>query len=122
MAVITQDHTPSGRTVPAKNETIKTGYVNRYGDALGLKSNTWVTLLAPLSQLDNLQIWPNCVVTHLESENGVVTRVHYRDPSGKPRTAQGKLVVVACSAIESVRLLKLSFMFACCSSWIARAG
>ncbi len=108
LAVITRDNAPSGRKVPADGEAIKTGYVNRYGDPLGFKSNTWVTLLAPLSQLDNLQIRANCVVTHLESENGVVTKVHYRDPSGKPRIAQGKLVVVACSAIESVRLLKIS--------------
>jgi choline dehydrogenase-like flavoprotein len=32
----------------------------------------------------------------------------YRDPSGKTRFVQGKLVIVACSAIESIRLLKLS--------------
>jgi choline dehydrogenase-like flavoprotein len=37
-----------------------------------------------------------------------VTNVHYLDPAGKARTVQGKIVVVACSAIESVRLLKLS--------------
>jgi choline dehydrogenase-like flavoprotein len=37
-----------------------------------------------------------------------VSKVHYLDPSGTPRVAAGKVVVVACSAIESVRLLKLS--------------
>ncbi|HKX26557.1 MAG TPA: GMC family oxidoreductase [Blastocatellia bacterium] len=108
LAVITQDHAPSGRQVPANRETIKSGYINRYGEPLGLKSNTWVTMLAPLSHLENLQIRVNCTVTHLESDNGKTTRVNYLDPSGRPRSVQGTLVVVACSAIESVRLLKIS--------------
>ena len=46
LAVITQDHAPSGRKVPADPETAKTAFVNRYGDPLGLKSNTWVSLLS----------------------------------------------------------------------------
>src|SRR5262249_25020527 len=37
-----------------------------------------------------------------------VTKVHYRDPAGTARTVAARVVVVACSAIESVRLLKLS--------------
>jgi hypothetical protein len=48
LAVITADHAPSGRTVPADRDSIKTAFVNRYGDPLGLKSNTWVSLLSPL--------------------------------------------------------------------------
>src|SRR5262249_15974898 len=110
LAVITEAHAPSGRQVPADRETIKTSYVNRYGDALGLKSSTWVALLAPIKNLPNLEIRANCVVTSLECEGGNVAKVQYRDPSGEARAVTGKLVVVACSAIESVRLLKLSAM------------
>ncbi|HEY7770031.1 GMC family oxidoreductase [Longimicrobium sp.] len=108
LAVITRDHTPSGRTVPKDPETAKTSYVNRYGDPLGLKSSTWVSLLSPLQELPNFAIYPNCTVTHLSSDNSRVTEVHFLDPGGQPRTVSGKVVVVACSAIESVRLLKLS--------------
>jgi choline dehydrogenase-like flavoprotein len=108
LAVITRDHAPSGRTVPADRDTIKTAFVNRYGDPLGLKSNTWVSLLAPLVGKPNFQLRANCVVTHLEADGAKVTRVHYRDPVGGQRTVAAKVVVVACSAIESVRLLKLS--------------
>jgi choline dehydrogenase-like flavoprotein len=108
LAVITQDHAPSGRKVPKDPETIKTSYVNRYGDPLGLKSSTWVSLLNPVEDLPNFKIRPNCVVTHLASENGKVTKVFYRDPVGNTRSVEGKIVVVACSAIESVRLLQLS--------------
>ncbi len=108
LAVITRDHAPSGRRVPADPESLKCSYVNRYGDPLGAKSSTWVALLAPIADRPNLKLLPNCTVTTLESDNGKVTKVHYLDPAGRPRTAQGKIVVVACSAIESVRLMMLS--------------
>jgi choline dehydrogenase-like flavoprotein len=108
LAVITVDHPPSGRTVPADRESIKTAFVNRYGDPLGLKSNTWVSLLAPIVAEPSFELRANCVVTHLEAQGGRVTRVHYRDPAGGRRTVLCGTVVVACSAIESVRLLQLS--------------
>lgn len=105
LAVITQDHAPSGR----KAGTPNVGYVNRYGDPLGFKSNTWVALLRPtIREGHDLEIRPNCNVTHLESDGRAVTKVVYRDPSGREATVSGRIVVVACSAIESVRLLMLS--------------
>jgi choline dehydrogenase-like flavoprotein len=108
LAVITQDHKPSGRKAPADPETARTSYVNRYGDPLGLKSSTWVALLTPVKDLANFEIRPNCVVTHLGCDGARVNRVHYLDPGGTERAVEGAVVVVACSAIESVRLLKLS--------------
>jgi choline dehydrogenase-like flavoprotein len=108
LAVITEDHEPSGRKVPTDHETIKTAFVNRYGDPLGLKSNTWVTLLHPIAGDPSFELRANCVVTHLEAEGNRVTRAHYRDPAGNRRTVTAKTIIVACSAIESVRLLALS--------------
>lgn len=108
LAVITRDHPPSGRKVPTDPETLKTSYVNRYGCPLGVKSNTWVSLLSPIANNPNFEIRTNCVVTHLGCDGSQVNRVFYRDPAGKERFVEGTLVVVACSAIESIRLLKLS--------------
>ena len=111
LAVITQDHAPSGRTVPQDPSTIKSGYVNRYGDPLGLKSSTWVSLLQPIRDRDNLEVWGNCTVTYLECDGDRVHRLRCRDPSGREQAlalAAHTCVVVACSGIESVRLLKLS--------------
>jgi choline dehydrogenase-like flavoprotein len=105
VAVITEDHAPSGRKAA---EDPRTAYVNRYGDPLGLKSNTWVSLLTPISTLQNFELRPNSVVTHLEQAQGRITRVHYRDAGGAAHSVDGTVVVVACSAIESVRLLMLS--------------
>jgi choline dehydrogenase-like flavoprotein len=112
-AVITENHAPSGRTVgpvvdPTWSGGPKTAYVNRYGDPLEYKSNTWVALLRPISQRPNFTMWPNCNVTYLESDGGRVTRVYYRDESGRQNSVTGKVIVVACSAIETVRLLMLS--------------
>lgn len=118
LAVITEDHSESGRLVPrdasgAPDPAVaKSGYVNRYGDPLGLKSNTYVALLRPIMRdpalAPYLDLRANCVVTHLSQQNGRIDRIHYLDPSGKSRTATGKTVVVACSAIETIRLLMLS--------------
>lgn len=108
LAVITEDHEPSGRKMPTDADTAKSGYVNRYGDPLGLKSSTWVSLLSPISNLPNFELRANCMVTQLESDGQKVTRVHYLDPGNLPQTAEGKVVIVACSGIESVRLLLLS--------------
>jgi choline dehydrogenase-like flavoprotein len=108
LAVITEDHEPSGRRAAADS---RSAFVNRYGDPLGLKSNTWVALLAPVMDLPNIELRANCVVTHLELDGpggSTVRTVHYRDAGGVARTVAGTIVVVACSAIESVRLLQLS--------------
>jgi choline dehydrogenase-like flavoprotein len=108
LAVITADHAPSGRKGPLPPDEAKTAYVNRYGDPLGFKSSTWVSLLGPIARLENFTLMPNCTVTHLSSEGSRVNRVHYLSPDGTPGELTGTIVVVACSAIESVRLLKLS--------------
>jgi choline dehydrogenase-like flavoprotein len=109
LAVITRDHPPSNRKGPNPPESAKTAYVNRYGDPMGFKSSAYVALLAPIMSLDNFVLRPNCLATHLESSSdGKVKAVHYLDPGGQPRIARGKIVVVSCSAIESVRLLMLS--------------
>jgi len=111
LAVITQDHPASGRKGPNPAEAAKTAFVNRYGDPMGFKSNTWVSLLSPLKDDPHFRLMPNCTVTHLTCSGAKITGVHYLGPDGSPGAARGKMVVVACSAIESVRLLKISAQF-----------
>ena len=86
LAVITEDHSASGR----KAANARTAFVNRYGDPLGLKSNTWVSLLSPIKDLPNFELRANCVVTHLECEGSRITRVHYRDAGGHCVSPRGK--------------------------------
>lgn len=105
IAVITEPHAPSRRR--AGDPMV--GYVNRYGDPIGHKSNSWVSLLRPtLEDGYDLELRPNCIVTHLEATNRRITKVHYRDPSGHACVVNTWTAVVACSAVESVRLLMLS--------------
>jgi choline dehydrogenase-like flavoprotein len=108
LAVITEDHEPSGRKGPQTGDLARTSYVNRYGDPMGFKSSTWVSLLSPIKELKNFTLFPNCTVTHLSSEGTRISSVHFLDPDGIEHEVSGRVVVVACSAIESVRLLKLS--------------
>jgi choline dehydrogenase-like flavoprotein len=65
-------------------------------------------LLSPVQALPNFEIRCNCVATRLTYANGRVDKVYYNDAGGVERWVQGKIVIIACSAIESVRLLKLS--------------
>ena len=108
LAVITSDHPPSGRQGPRPGEAAKTAFVNRYGDPMGFKSSTWVSLLSPVHELPNFTILPNCTVTHLTCQGAQVDRVHFIGPDGTAQQVTGKIVAVACSAIETVRLLKIS--------------
>ena len=64
----------------------KTAYVNRYGDPLGLKSNTWVVAAAADLQDPRRFDAPAELQRHPPrvSGNGRVVAVHYRDPSGQP--------------------------------------
>ena len=114
LAVITEDHAPSGRTVGPLGSRMdggpKTAYVNRYGDPLGLKSNTWVSLLAadlrPTAELRA------AAELHRHaprvSDGARVTRVHYRDPAagrarcrrqGRGRGVLGDRVGAAADAL-----------------------
>lgn len=111
LAVITEDHLPSGRKVPKTPEASKTSYVNRYGDPLGLKSNTWVSLLRPVVGASDIEILCNCNVTRFRSAGARLDGVYYLDPSGHEQLAEGRCVVVACSAIETVRLLKIAAQY-----------
>lgn len=116
LAVITEDHAPSGRkgynngnnNGDSGKYDPRTGFVNRYGCPLGLKSNTWVSLLSPLMKSANFTLRPNTVVTHLEAQGDKVNKVWIRDEAGREDFVEAGLVIVACSAIESVRLLQLS--------------
>jgi choline dehydrogenase-like flavoprotein len=111
LAVITRDHAPSGRKVPSDPELAKTSFINRYGDPLGLKSNTWVTLLRPIVGNTDIEILCNCNVTRFGTTAARVDRVFYLNPDGQEEWAEGRCVIVACSAIETVRLLKIAAQF-----------
>jgi choline dehydrogenase-like flavoprotein len=108
LAIITEDHAPSGRKMIQNRESAKTAYINRYGDPLGLKSSAWTALLSPIYDLPNFELRANCMVMHLASNGGQAQRVFYLDPGNEERFVEGKIVIVACSAIESIRLLKIS--------------
>jgi choline dehydrogenase-like flavoprotein len=108
LAIITEDHAPSRRKMIQDRESAKTAYINRYGDPLGLKSGTWTALLSPIYDRPNFELRANCMVTHLDSNGGQAQRVFYLDPGNEERFIEGKIIIVACSAIESIRLLKIS--------------
>ncbi|WP_085032760.1 hypothetical protein [Ensifer aridi] len=64
--------------------------------------------MRPILDKENFELRANTIVTHLEAEGAKVRKLHLRDSSGRQMTVSGMVVVVACSSIESVRLLMIS--------------
>ncbi len=80
-----------------------------YGCETGAKSSILAALWPKALATGNCQIKPKCMVRRIETNDaGLATGVRYFDPAGKERQVTAKLVIVACSALESARLLLMS--------------
>jgi choline dehydrogenase-like flavoprotein len=79
-----------------------------YGCEIGAKSSTLSSLLPAAEATGRCEIRPECMATEIPvNTDGRVTGVAYRTPSGNDFQA-ARCVVVACTAIETARLLLLS--------------
>jgi choline dehydrogenase-like flavoprotein len=80
-----------------------------YGCEMEAKSSTSVSLLPAAEATGRCEVRPQCMATEvLVDPDGKATGVSYRDVRGQQRSISARCVVVACSAIESARLLLLS--------------
>ncbi len=80
-----------------------------YGCEHDAKSDVRVTFLAEAQATGKLDLRPGCHVHEVETgADGKARGVVYRDGKGTLESARGRVVVLACSAIETARLLLLS--------------
>ena len=109
LAVITQDHAPSGRKGPQPGDGGEDGLRQSLRRSDGVQvlhlgvaaqSDQGPAELHAAAQLHRRRI--------CHRDGARVSQVHFLAPDGTPRQVSGRIVIVACSAIESVRLLKLS--------------
>ncbi|HYS07788.1 MAG TPA: GMC family oxidoreductase [Myxococcales bacterium] len=84
------------------------GFCGSYGCEVGAKSSTLATFLAAAERTGRLTLRPGCRVTRVEAQDGRASSVLYLDAQGRPQRARARAVVVACSAIETARLLLAS--------------
>lgn len=86
------------------------GFCSGYGCPVNAKGSTAVTAIRPALLTGNLRLLTECFVFNITTDTtGTrVTGVEYIDPAGKRQFQKGKLVILACNAIESARLCLLS--------------
>jgi choline dehydrogenase-like flavoprotein len=84
------------------------GFCGSYGCEVGAKSSTLATYLAMAQRTRRLTLRAKCRVTRLGAEAGRARSVVYLDEQGREQRVKARAVVVACSAIETARLLLAS--------------
>lgn len=85
------------------------GYCGSYGCSSGAKGSARAALIDKALETGNCQLRANAMVYKLNSDdNGNVSSVSYYDSDNKSVSVSAKIVVVACQAIETARLLLLS--------------
>ncbi len=85
------------------------GYCAGYGCPTGAKGSSRVALLEKAISTGNCQIYPQSMVKKIVTDsNGKISAIEYFEKNGKLNRLNAKIVVVACQAIESARLLLMS--------------
>lgn len=85
------------------------GYCGSYGCSTGAKGSSRAALLNRAIKTGNCKVLPNAKVVKIESDNkGNVSSVKYFDENNIKKSVNAKIVVVACQAIETSRLLLAS--------------
>lgn len=80
-----------------------------YGCEIGAKSSTLASLIPAAEKTGRCEVRPNAMVREIVvMRNGRARGVVYVDETGAEQEVRAEVVVVACSAIESARLLLLS--------------
>ncbi|HEX8794344.1 MAG TPA: GMC family oxidoreductase [Polyangiaceae bacterium] len=80
-----------------------------YGCPTGAKGSTLATVLPAALATGHCELRAGCMVTEVTVRpDGRASAVVYRDPQGISRAVEARVVVLACSAIETARLLLVS--------------
>lgn len=97
------------RPVGAREACQYSGYCGSFGCASGAKGSSRAALLDAAVAGGNCEVRPHCQVVRLISDaRGRVIAAEYFDQAGRKQQVRGKVFVVACQAIETVRLLLAS--------------
>ena len=97
------------QSIKERSACVYTGYCGSYGCTTKAKGSSRAALLDPAIKTGNCEIRPNSQAFKIESNRkGQAESVHYFDKTGKRKNIQARIVVVACQAVETSRLLLLS--------------
>jgi len=84
------------------------GFCGSYGCEVDAKSSSLATFLPAAQRTGRLTLRARCRATRIVAEKGRARAVLYLDERGREQRARARAIVVACSAIETARLLLAS--------------
>lgn len=81
------------------------GFCGSYACMTGAKGSTHETYIKKALETGNATLLDRCYVYRLESEGNRITYAHYFDQDNVPEKISAHIYVIACSSIETARLL-----------------
>ncbi len=84
------------------------GFCSSHGCPINAKGDTRVTALAEALATGNCEIRADSHAFRVELKNGRADRVLYIDPQGTTRAVAARVIVLACSTVDTPRLALLS--------------
>ena len=84
------------------------GFCSSHSCPIGAKGDLAVTAIADAAKRYGLEVRPDSYAYRVEMKRGRADRVIYLDAEGKRRSVSGRVIVLACSAVDTPRLVLLS--------------
>jgi choline dehydrogenase-like flavoprotein len=99
---------PDGAEPLTRNGCSYCGFCSSHGCPIGAKGDTRVTALALAVATGNCDIRADCCGVRVELKNGLADHVVYVDANGATQSVQATVIVLACSTVDTPRLVLLS--------------
>ena len=93
------------KATPNRKACEYSGFCGGYGCHTGAKGSARAALLDKAVVTGHCQIIPNSQVFNIETNDKSAVKIHYFSNFNRKKTIEARIYVVACQAIESVRLL-----------------
>jgi choline dehydrogenase-like flavoprotein len=84
------------------------GFCSSHGCPIDAKNDTRVTALRRALHTGRLEIRPNCYAYRVATKGDRAEAIEYIDATGRRRSVRGKVIVLACSTVDTPRLVLLS--------------
>lgn len=101
---------PSGSAPLVRNGCSYCGFCSSHACPIGAKGALDVSALALAERTGKLTAIPDSYAFRVELANGRASRVVYLDANGVVQSVYGKVVVLACSTVDTPRLVQLSLL------------
>ncbi len=88
-----------------RGECSYSGFCGSYGCMTGAKGSTHETYIKTALETGRVTLLPQYYVYKLQTDGSRITHAHYFDPDNVPGKISARIFILACSSIETARLL-----------------